>query len=94
MLCSGFERAHLAKNCAAGLRKSPVHKLTNSSAFGGNPYAGPWDDLPLPEAGRTIGNTDDISLERIFAWSSRHTVQASATRSPDARGSNQVIPVC
>jgi hypothetical protein len=43
-----------------------VHKLTNSSAFGGNPCAQPWDDLPLPGGG-TIGGTVDVQiLRRIF----------------------------
>jgi hypothetical protein len=42
-------------------------KMTSSATFGGNPYAKPWDDLPLPGEGRTIGNTDDISLRRTFA---------------------------
>jgi hypothetical protein len=42
-------------------------KLTNSSHFGGSPYAHPWDDLPLPGGG-TIGGTIDVQiLRRHFA---------------------------
>jgi hypothetical protein len=41
-------------------------KMTSSAAFGGNPYSQPWDDLPLPGEGRTIGNTGIDELRCIF----------------------------
>jgi hypothetical protein len=45
----------------------PEFKLTTSSHFGGNPYAHPWDDLPLP-GGQKIGDVIDVQiLRRHFA---------------------------
>ena len=39
--------------------------LTSATAFGGSPYASPWDDLPLP-GNTTIGKTDTDTLRRVL----------------------------